>query len=137
YLHFLWNLLLTFAILYLMFRLLRALQKDLTQKVAEQNFYIFHEIRTCQKLYSDHNCASQLSATNAPRCHDWERCLKRSVSIGGRVKLVAELIAEAINSLMDPITWRTLSFVAFSLVLWIFLVNILSTLHNSRHGQPA
>lgn len=41
-------------------------------------------------------------------CMAWEACMKKDPSITGRAKLHAETFAEVINSLVDPISYKTM-----------------------------
>lgn len=44
----------------------------------------------------------------AQQCANWETCMSRDPTIVGRAKVGAELIAEVVNSFVEPISWKTL-----------------------------
>lgn len=124
YLQFFFNLSLVVGFLYLSYCFVRAVQKDVEQKIVEntlgETFYssarpaltsiteTLQEISACERLYADNYCADKPAPYMVMQCEEWRACMKRDASIVGRTRLLAELIGEVINSFMEPISWRTL-----------------------------
>jgi Di-sulfide bridge nucleocytoplasmic transport domain len=42
------------------------------------------------------------------QCASWETCMNRDPTVVGRAKVGAEMIAEVVNSFVEPISWKTL-----------------------------
>jgi len=70
---------------------------------------IMAEISHCSKQYIDNRCSPELRVPAMEKaCMAWEACMKKDPSITGRAKLHAETFAEVINSLVDPISYKTM-----------------------------
>lgn len=66
------------------------------------------EIALCALQYKNNLCASSPIPAMAQQCGSWETCMQRDPTIIGRAKVGAELIAEVVNSFVEPISWKTL-----------------------------
>lgn len=66
------------------------------------------EIAFCTTSYASNNCANPLPALIL-QCLEWETCMARDPAIVGRAKVGAEMLAEVINSFVEPISWKTLA----------------------------
>ena len=44
----------------------------------------------------------------ATQCAKWKTCMDRDPTKIGRARVSAELIAEVVNSFVEPISWKTL-----------------------------
>ncbi|KAF8486703.1 Di-sulfide bridge nucleocytoplasmic transport domain-containing protein [Gautieria morchelliformis] len=134
YLQFFFNLSLVIGLLYLMFYFVRAVQKDVEQKMAEHMLESLQEIKECARLYADNFCAEKPSPIIMLQCQEWKACMDRDASIVGRTRLLAELIGEVINGFMEPITWRTMIFLTTALTMGIALINTLLMFYRARHA---
>jgi len=56
-------------------------------------------------------------------CLTWETCMKRDPSTTGRAKLSAEVFAEVVNSLIDPISYKTMMFILLGVLETMFVSN--------------
>lgn len=65
------------------------------------------EIALCTSSYSSNNCGTPLPALIF-QCLEWETCMAKDPSVVGRAKVGAEMLAEVINSFVEPISWKTL-----------------------------
>ncbi len=80
---------------------------------------IMSEIAHCSKQYIENRCSPELRVPAMEKsCMAWEACMKRDPSTIGRAKLSAETFAEVINSLVDPISYKTM--VSASLALFFY-----------------
>jgi len=62
----------------------------------------------CAHHYKTNLCASNPIPAIIQQCSDWEACMQRDPTVIGRAKVGAELIAEIVNSFVEPISWKTL-----------------------------
>lgn len=85
---------------------------------------IMSEIAHCSKQYVDNRCSPDLRVPAMEKaCMAWEACMKRDPSTIGRAKLSAETFAEVINSLVDPISYKTMFFILLGLFGTMFISN--------------
>ncbi|KAF8580823.1 hypothetical protein K439DRAFT_279567 [Ramaria rubella] len=122
YLQFFFTLSLVFSFLCILAALLYSVNQDFQQKINESKFESLYEIHTCAKLYSDNFCANGPSPIVIPQCHEWQACMERDASVVWRTKILAELMGEAINGFVEPMTWRTMIFISSMLVMTVILI---------------
>lgn len=61
----------------------------------------------CTNSYTSNRCESPRPAVVA-QCYEWETCMTRDPSVVDRAKVVAEMLAEVVNSFFEPISWKAL-----------------------------
>lgn len=82
------------------------------------------EISSCSKQYIENRCSPELRVPAMERsCVAWETCMKKDPSTTGRAKLAAETFAEVINSLIDPISYKTMLFILLGVFGTMYLSN--------------
>lgn len=69
---------------------------------------IVQEITSCSLMYKTNHCVGNVIPHMVGPCADWEMCMNRDPTRIGRARIGAELIAEVINSFIEPISWKTL-----------------------------
>lgn len=69
---------------------------------------IVQEIAMCALQYKSNLCESNPVPAMVQQCAKWEACMNRDPAVVGRAKVSAELIAEVVNSFVEPISWKTL-----------------------------
>ncbi|KAG6333965.1 hypothetical protein ID866_5116 [Astraeus odoratus] len=147
YLQFFFNLSLVLLFLYLLVQFILTVQRDVEHRISEYSMEVVQEIGVCASQYKNNFCDTNLVPAMAQQCAAWETCMNRDPTTVGRARIGAELIAEVVNSFVEPISWKTLVSIrstlmtqhAFSLTSLSFLtlfVNSLLSLYRSRH-QPA
>lgn len=70
-------------------------------------------------------------------CMAWEACMKKDPSTTGRAKLSAETFAEVINSLVDPISYKTMMFILLGIFGTMFISNYAFNAARSRGSGSA
>lgn len=69
---------------------------------------IVQEIAMCVLQYKNNLCEANPVPAMVQQCAKWEACMNRDPAVIGRAKVSAELIAEVVNSFVEPISWKTL-----------------------------
>jgi Di-sulfide bridge nucleocytoplasmic transport domain len=62
----------------------------------------------CASQYKNNLCGSNPIPAMVHQCASWETCMNRDPTVVGRAKVGAEMIAEVVNSFVEPISWKTL-----------------------------
>ncbi|TFK76637.1 hypothetical protein BDN72DRAFT_782954, partial [Pluteus cervinus] len=138
YLQFFFNLSLVLVFLYLILQFILTIQRDVEQRISEYSMDIVQEIAMCASQYKNNLCATNVIPAMARQCSDWEVCMNRDPTKMGRAKVGAEMIAEVVNSFVEPISWKTLGFSLTSLsFLTIFINGLLSLYRTRSHSIPA
>ncbi|WWC65791.1 uncharacterized protein I303_108413 [Kwoniella dejecticola CBS 10117] len=117
--------------LYLGIQFVLTVRRDVKDKMQEHSVEILQEIAECTNLYLTNRCDPTLRvpAMEAP-CKAWDACMNRDPTMVGRINIIAETFAGVINSFVDPISWKTMSFTLVTLSFLIILTN--SALFNLR-----
>lgn len=91
------------------------------------------EIAHCSKQYIENRCSPELRVPAMEKaCMTWETCMKKDPSTIGRAKLSAETFAEVINSLVDPISYKTMMFILLGIFGTMFISNYAFNAARSR-----
>ncbi|KAI8983228.1 Di-sulfide bridge nucleocytoplasmic transport domain-containing protein [Trametes punicea] len=128
--------------LYLVLQFILTVQHDVEHRVAEYSMDIVQEIAQCALLHKTNLCAQNAVPAMAQQCAAWELCMNRDPTKVGRARVSVEVIAEVVNSFVEPISWKTLIFTVVSLCFLTVFVNSLLVLFRSRvnpatHIAPA
>ncbi|KAL5534708.1 hypothetical protein ACEPAG_1172 [Sanghuangporus baumii] len=132
YLQFMFNLSLILVFLYLLVQFIFTVQRDVEQRIGEYSMDIYQEISTCTQLYKQNLCATSPIPAMLHQCATWETCMNRDPKVVGRARVGAEMLAEVVNSFIDPISWKTLLFTLSSLAFMTVFVNGLVMLYRAR-----
>ncbi|WVW86940.1 hypothetical protein I302_108996 [Kwoniella bestiolae CBS 10118] len=139
YLQFAVNASIVLFCLYLGVQFVLTVRRDVKDKMQEHSVEILQEIAECTNLYLTNRCdpVLRVPAMEAP-CKAWDACMNRDPTMVGRINIIAETFAGVINSFVDPISWKTMSFTLVTLSFLIILTN--SALFNLRakasHHDP-
>ncbi|WWC92790.1 uncharacterized protein L201_007749 [Kwoniella dendrophila CBS 6074] len=139
YLQFAVNASIVLFCLYLGIQFVLTVRRDVNDRMQEHSVEILQEIAECTNLYLTNRCdpVLRVPAMEAP-CKAWDACMNRDPTMVGRINIIAETFAGVINSFVDPISWKTMSFTLVSLSFLIILTN--SALFNLRakatHHDP-
>lgn len=105
------NLFLISIILYFLVSFITTIQADVNKKVEEYSAEILSEISVCSKDYLENRCSpDQRVPAMQMACQAWERCMERDPAKVGRARVSAETFAEIVNSLIEPISYKTMVF---------------------------
>ncbi|CBQ71659.1 conserved hypothetical protein [Sporisorium reilianum SRZ2] len=106
--------------LYLLYHVVRTVQKDVAEKVRAYEMDTLSEITACASAYTANRCGTDLQAPAlASACKNWERCSARDPAVVGTARVTAETFAEILNSFVDSVSWKTMFFtlICFSIVV--------------------
>lgn len=112
------------AFLYLLFHVVRTVQKDVAEKVRSYEMDILSEITTCAAAYTANRCGTDLQAPAlASACKNWERCSARDPAVVGTARVTAETFAEILNGFVDSVSWKTMFFTLICLSIVVGATN--------------
>ncbi|KAI0771028.1 Di-sulfide bridge nucleocytoplasmic transport domain-containing protein [Trametes elegans] len=118
--------------IYLVLQFILTVQRDVEYRVSEYSMDIVQEIAQCALLHKTNLCAQGTVPAMAHQCAAWETCMNRDPSKVGRARVSVEILAEVVNSFVEPISWKTLGFILVSLGFTTFLINSMITLFRAR-----
>lgn len=111
YLQLFFNISLLSILLYFLVSFIMTIQSDVNKKVEEYSAEILSEISICSKEYLENRCSpDQRVPAMQMACQAWERCMERDPAQVGRARVSAETFAEIVNSLIEPISYKTMIF---------------------------
>ncbi|KAL7412384.1 Di-sulfide bridge nucleocytoplasmic transport domain-containing protein [Mrakia frigida] len=138
YLQFFFNLSLVLILLYLAVQFILTVKSDIARKVEEVSFEILQEIASCTNLYLANQCDPERRVPGMQAsCTAWEYCMNRDPTIVGRAKVGAETFAGVVNSFVDPISWKTMSFTLVTLTFLTIVLNSALSFYRSSHRPPS
>nr|ODN91050.1 nuclear membrane protein [Cryptococcus depauperatus CBS 7841] len=131
YLQFFVNASIVLFCVYLAVLFVLTVRRDVKDKINEYSVEILQEIAECTNLYLTNLCGSsqRVPHMDAP-CRAWEACMNRDPTVVGRINIIAETFAGVINSFVEPISWKTMSFTLVAGTFLVILTN--SALFNLR-----
>jgi len=107
--------------LYVVIQFMISIHRDLSNKQITMNQRMESENRRCQQEYIENRCDERVPALKE-FCEEREACLNRNPLVENRsVKILAHLIAETINDLMEPLSYKVICVVVLFLVLILFV----------------
>ncbi|KAG2068433.1 hypothetical protein BDR04DRAFT_1119815 [Suillus decipiens] len=127
YLQFFFYLFLVMVFLYLLVHLILTVQHDVEHSISEYSMDIVQEISMCATQYRENLCEKNPVPGMIQQCASWKTCIDRDPSMVGRARVGARLIADVINGLVEPISWKTLAFILIPLTF------LTVSLYRSRH----
>ncbi|KAI8804139.1 Di-sulfide bridge nucleocytoplasmic transport domain-containing protein [Cladochytrium replicatum] len=111
YVQLLFSIVMVAVTIYIVIHLVLTVRHDLKMKVDENVLEITAQIAECSKQYVLNSCAPETRAPALDRtCREWEVCMIRDPREVGRLKVGAETIAEILNKLVDPLSYKTMIF---------------------------
>lgn len=124
YLQLIFNLCLLSVLLYFLVSFILTIQADVNKKVEEYSAEILSEISICSKEYLENRCSpDQRVPAMQMACQAWEKCMDRDPALVGRARVSAETFAEIVNSLIEPISYKTMIFCLVLLFGSLFISN--------------
>lgn len=133
YVQLLFNLSLAIILLYIIGGFVHTVRTDIASKTSLHRAKLSHEIEMCSRSYHENKCSPK---TRVPaleqKCREWESCMQRRPDDVGGGKVVAETVADIVNGLLEPITIKSLLFIAIALFGCVFVSNYAFALAKSR-----
>jgi hypothetical protein len=96
-------------LLYLMLQFVMTVRHDLIMKTQEYQLQVAQQISECSRLYLVNRCApkERIPAMQV-QCSEWELCMQKDPKEVGRLKVGAETLADILNKLVDPLSYKTM-----------------------------
>ncbi|KAJ2383742.1 hypothetical protein GGI05_005216 [Coemansia sp. RSA 2603] len=117
YLQLLFNVFMVGTLLTIVLGVLLTFQRDASAKVQERSAVLMQEIMACSKQYVENRCAPDMRVPwMESSCNQWDTCMNQDPSKVGRMKIMAETMADTANGFIEPLTFKT---IAFFLLLFI------------------
>ncbi|KAJ3033139.1 hypothetical protein HK097_004963, partial [Rhizophlyctis rosea] len=111
YIQLLFTLIVIGLLLYMIVQFMRTVQHDLDMKADEYSTEIIHQIAECSQLYITNKCDPETRVQYMEQaCKEWELCMRRDPREVGRLKVGAETLAEILNKLVEPLSYKTMAF---------------------------
>lgn len=137
YLQLFFNLFLLSVLLYFLVSFIMTIQADVNKKVEEYSTEILAEMSICSKEYLANRCSpDQRVPAMQMACQAWERCMERDPAKVGRARVSAETFAEIVNSLIEPISYKTMVFCLVLIFGSLFISNAAFSLLRQKQYSP-
>jgi Di-sulfide bridge nucleocytoplasmic transport domain len=81
-------------------------QQDVEKRILEYSLGNLEEITACALQHSNNLCTKPVPAM-VEQCLCWETCMNCDRLTVGHAKVAAEFIAEVVNQLVEPISFKT------------------------------
>lgn len=136
YLQLFFNLFLLGVLLYFLVSFIWTIQADVNKKVEEYSAEILSEMSICSKEYLENRCSpDQRVPAMQMACQAWEKCMERDPALVGRARVSAETFAEIVNSLIEPISYKTMIFCLVLVFGSLFVSNFAFGILRHRQHQ--
>ena len=98
------------SVCYVTYLFLDSLHLDMLHKANQKTLEITSKILECAKQYQLNNCDSRAMDIPymKPICQQWEACMQTDPNIVHKLGIFGEVVATFINSLVNPLTWKSL-----------------------------
>ena len=104
----------------------KSVRTDIRATWEHQKLELDYESAKCKVQYLANHCAdNEVVPALYDQCNEWARCMSRDNKIyfRARTSLGAKLFAEIVNSLIEPLGWKTLLVILLTLAIWCFSSN--------------
>lgn len=104
----------------------KSVRTDIRATWEHQKLELDYESAKCKVQYLANHCAdNEVVPALYDQCNEWARCMSRNNKIyfRARTSLGAKLFAEIVNSLIEPLGWKTLLVILLTLAIWCFSSN--------------
>lgn len=118
------NATLLIGVVWVLFNVVRTLQRDVSSKVREYEMEYLAEIEACSQSYHLNRCGTDGAVPAlANACANWQRCSARDPANVGRARVAAETVAEIVNGFVDVVSWKSMLFTLLSLIIIVGATN--------------
>lgn len=103
---------------HLLLSIVRAIKQDIAHKLDTHASNLLVEIALCERSFYENNCQPETIVPALEKmCGVWEKCMNQDPHRGGNKSLIsAQTIAMIVNSFFEPLSFKTLSVFALTLV---------------------
>ncbi|KAJ5152664.1 uncharacterized protein N7482_009142 [Penicillium canariense] len=96
---------------WMVFAFVSEIRREFDAVASKEMDTILGEIARCHQDYLDNKCSSENLVPDLKRsCAIYQVCMDQDPTHVGRVKLSAHTMAQIINSFIDPISWKAITF---------------------------
>ncbi|KAJ3147601.1 hypothetical protein HDU89_005217 [Geranomyces variabilis] len=135
YIQMLFSLFVLGSMLYVGVQFVLTVRHDLDMKADEYSIDIMQQVTECSKNYIENRCdPSTRTQYVAKACAGWELCMQRDPREIGRLQVGAETLAEILNKLVEPLSYKTMLFGTCLVVGAVVLSSSALSLVRSRGG---
>lgn len=94
---------------YIILQFVYSVHHDLQIKAEEYSIEISHQVVECANYYRANRCDPDERVPAVDKlCKEWEICMLRDPKEVGRLKVGAETLAEILNKLIEPLSYKTM-----------------------------
>ncbi|KAH6573868.1 hypothetical protein BASA50_004884 [Batrachochytrium salamandrivorans] len=123
---------------YILVQLIASVRHDLQMKADEFSQEMTQQIAMCTKSYYENRCMpGQRVPAVYKVCNEWEACMSRDPRDVGRLKVGAETLAEILNKLVDPLSYKTMIFGALTLFGTLLFTSSAFSFVRRRSADPS
>ncbi|KAJ8325244.1 hypothetical protein O5D80_006188 [Batrachochytrium dendrobatidis] len=116
YIQALFTLFIVCVVAYILVQFIWSVRHDLQLKTDEFSQEMTQQIALCSKSYYENKCMpGQRVPAMYQACTEWEICMSRDPKDIARLKVGAETLAEILNKLINPLSYKTMIFGALAL----------------------
>lgn len=103
---------------HLILSIVRAIKQDIAHKLDTHASNLLVEIALCERSFYENNCQPETIVPALEKmCGVWEKCMNQDPHRGGNKSLIsAQTIAMIVNSFFEPLSFKTLTVFALTLV---------------------
>lgn len=99
--------------------------RDVDMILHQDSIELLADISQCTQLYLQNDCRPDI---RPPALHDdcvkWEKCMDRNTDAIGRSKVTAQLVAEIVNSFMEPFSYKSMIVGTVMVLMSLFVSNV-------------
>ncbi|KAI9315184.1 Di-sulfide bridge nucleocytoplasmic transport domain-containing protein [Dichotomocladium elegans] len=131
YLPLAYNMVLLLPLVYILFFLVYMFHHDFQMKTKAHQAAILQDVLTCGKNYEINQChpSTRVPALEA-QCQAWEICASQNPTMISRSVILGEMMGEALNSFIDPISFKAVIF--YSILVMLLVVSNLRWFSHAR-----
>ncbi|KAJ8903106.1 hypothetical protein NDN08_006421 [Rhodosorus marinus] len=140
YLQLVFNLVLVSVILYSLISFAMSVRQDIQLKVNEEIADIRTDIERCRFNFFENRCNDEdrIVPRMREQCSEWASCLGRDpANAAYQTRLTAELIAEVVNSFIEPISYKTMVFTIGITIAFTVISNLAFYMARSKSSPIA
>ncbi|TPX57595.1 hypothetical protein PhCBS80983_g03721 [Powellomyces hirtus] len=138
YIQMIFSMLVIGMMLYLGVQFILTVRHDLDMKAEEYSLDIMQQVSECSKNYLENRCDPRTRVQFMQKaCSEWELCMQRDPKEVGRLKVGAETLAEILNKLVEPLSYKTMAFGTVLLFGTLILTSSAFNLVKSRAATTA
>ncbi|KAI9269354.1 Di-sulfide bridge nucleocytoplasmic transport domain-containing protein [Sporodiniella umbellata] len=111
------------VILIVLISLVRICLEEIESQYQLEVTEIEEKVKNCNHNYISNNCGPNLQGLVWQQfCHEWDVCRRANMQNVGRAKIVTRVFGELVDTLIEPLTLKSMMFILFS-VFGFFIIS--------------